>query len=190
MNKQPTAVPAFLEALHSDRPSPDRAHEMMLYGQFIGSWDVKVIDHDPDGSCHEGFGEVHFGWVLEGRAIQDVWIVPRRDAGHGRNASTIGNRYGTTLRVYDPNIKAWHIIWINPVTQAYNTMLGHKVKDEIVQEYRDEDGTSNQWIFSEITPNAFHWIGRSSHDMGKTWYVETEFIAQRRGSPNIVGPTS
>jgi hypothetical protein len=127
------------------------------------SWDVKVIDHDPDGSCHERFGEVHFGWVLEGRAIQDVWIVPRRGAGHGPNVSTIGNRYGATLRVYDPNINAWHIIWMNPVTQTYNTMLGHKVKDEIVQEYRDEDGTLNQWVFSEITSNSS--IGLSVHRM-------------------------
>jgi hypothetical protein len=92
----------------------------------------------------------------------------------------MGNRYGTTLRVYDPNIKAWHILWLNPVTQTYNTMIGRKVNDEIVQEYRDEDGALNQWIFSEITPNSFHWTGRSSHDEGKTWFVETEFFAQRR----------
>lgn len=183
MSKHPLAVPAFLEALHSTAPAPDRTDEMMLYGQFNGSWDVKVIDHEPDGSSREGFGEVHFGWVLEGRAIQDVWIVPTRETRQGTNVSTIGNRYGTTLRIYDPDIKAWHILWINPVTQTYNTMLGRKVKDEIIQEYRDQDGTLNQWIFSEITPNSFHWIGRSSHDEGKTWYVETEFLARRRRNP-------
>jgi hypothetical protein len=26
---------------------------------------------------HQGKGEIHFGWVLEGRAIQDVWMTPR-----------------------------------------------------------------------------------------------------------------
>jgi hypothetical protein len=52
--------------------------------------------------------------------------------------------------------------------------------DEIVQEYRDGDGTLNQWIFSEITPKSFHWIGRSSKDDGKGWDVETEFFARRR----------
>jgi hypothetical protein len=153
---------------------------MMLYGQFVGSWDLKVIDHDSDGSRREGSGEVHFGLVLEGRAIQDVWIVPGRGARQGSNVPTMGNRYGTTLRVYDPNIKAWHILWLNPVTQTYNTMIGRKVKDQIVQEYRDEDGTLSQWVFSEITPDSFHWIGRSSRDEGKSWFVETEFFAQRR----------
>ena len=65
MNKQLPSNLTFLEALHSEAPASDRAHEMMLYGQFVGSWDVKVIDRNPDGSCHEGSGEVHFGWVLE-----------------------------------------------------------------------------------------------------------------------------
>ncbi|HUK49462.1 MAG TPA: hypothetical protein VLV18_00380 [Terriglobales bacterium] len=180
MTSQTLFTSQFLEALHTDTPAPDRAEEMMLYGQFIGSWDLKVIDHNTDGSSRESTGEVHFDMVLEGRAIQDVWIVPKREARQTSKLPTIGNRYGTTLRVYDPNIKAWHILWLNPITQTYNTMVGRKVKDEIVQEYRDEEGALCQWVFSETTPNSFHWIGRSSHDEGKTWLVETEFFAQRR----------
>jgi hypothetical protein len=125
-----------------------------------------------------GVGEVHFGWVLEGRAIQDVWISPPRDI--RKSASTTRNTYGTTLRAYDPQIDAWHILWINPITQTYNTMIGRKVGEEIIQEYRDEDGTLNQWIFSEITPKSFHWIGRSFNDADKSWNVETEFFARRK----------
>ena len=30
----------------------------------------------PAGTKHTERGEIHFGWVLEGRAIQDVWILP------------------------------------------------------------------------------------------------------------------
>ena len=171
-------IPTFLDALHAEGPLLDCAQEMMLYGRFVGSWHVKVIDHDPDGSHYEGLGEVHFDWVLEGRGIQDVWIFPARDARQRSSASVIGNRYGTTLRIYDPKIRAWHIFWLNPVTQTYNTMLGREVKDEIVQEYRDEDGSLNQWIFTEITHDSFHWIGRSSRNEGRTWTVETEFFAR------------
>ena len=171
-------VNRFLEALSFDGPAADRVSKMMLYGQFVGPWDLRVVDHDPDGSRQEGIGEVHFGWVLEGRAVQDVWISPPRNM--RKNLSTTRNTYGTTLRVYDPNIDAWHILWINPITQAYDVMIGRKIGDEIVQEYRDGDGTLNQWIFSEITPESFHWIGRSSKDGGKSWNVETEFFARRR----------
>jgi len=178
MIEQPAPANRFLEALSFDGAASDRAAKMMLYGQFVGSWDLQVVDYEADGKRWEGVGEVHFGWVLEGRAIQDVWISPPRSA--RKVISTTRNTYGTTLRVYDPNIDAWHILWINPITQIYNTMIGRKVGDEIVQEYRDVDGTLNQWIFSEITPKFFHWIGRSSKDEGNGWDVGTEFFARRK----------
>ena len=178
MIEQPVCANRFLESLSFDGPAPDRASKMMLYGQFVGSWDLRIVDYEADGSRWDGFGEVYFGWVLEGRAIQDVWISPPRNA--RKNVSTTRNTYGTTLRVYDPNIDAWHILWTNPITQTYNTMIGRKIGDEIVQEYRDGDGTLNQWVFSEITPNSFHWIGRSSKNVVKGWDVGTDFFARRR----------
>jgi len=180
MTEQSAYVNRFLEALSFDGAASDRAAKMMLYGQFVGSWDLQVVDYEADGKRWEGVGEVHFGWILEGRAIQDVWISPPRNA--RKTISTTRNTYGTTLRVYDPNIDAWHILWINPVSQVYNTMIGRKIGDEIVQEYREEDGTLNQWIFSQITPNSFHWIGRSSKNDGKGWDVGTEFFARRKES--------
>jgi len=53
-------------------------------------------------------GEAHFGWALEGRAVQDVWIMPgiaERTSGSDRT----NNMYGTTLRVWDSSIEAWRI---------------------------------------------------------------------------------
>jgi hypothetical protein len=42
--------------------------------------------------------------VLEGRAIQDVWMIPRlQDRQPGiQPLPGAGNWYGTTLRIYDP----------------------------------------------------------------------------------------
>ena len=89
---------SFIGALQSSGPAPDRADKMKLYGWLIGQWTMDAVIHRDDGSHHRGPGEIHFAWVLEGRAIQDVWILP-------------GVFYGTTLRVYDPGIDAWHILW-------------------------------------------------------------------------------
>ena len=58
----------FLEVLHADGPAADRAEKMALYGQFIGSWDTDIVTHEQNGVEHRGNGEIHFGWVLEGRA--------------------------------------------------------------------------------------------------------------------------
>lgn len=38
----------------------------------------EVFDYDVDGSVRTGTGEWSFSWVLEGRAVQDVWISPQR----------------------------------------------------------------------------------------------------------------
>ena len=63
---------AFCAALSSNGPAADRASRMMLYGQFVGSWDGRLVVHRPDGERFETSCEVHFGWALAGRAVQDV----------------------------------------------------------------------------------------------------------------------
>ena len=66
---------SFIEALASAKPAADRADKMNLYGWLIGRWTMDATVHLDDGGTHRGPGEIHFGWVLEGRAIQDVWIL-------------------------------------------------------------------------------------------------------------------
>jgi tetratricopeptide (TPR) repeat protein len=74
---------AFLDALHAEGPAADRADKMALYGQFVGAWDLDVTEFKDDGTTRQRPGEWHFGWALEGRAIQDVWIVPPRGQRNG-----------------------------------------------------------------------------------------------------------
>jgi hypothetical protein len=169
--------PVLPEALLADGPAPDRAAKMMLYGQFVGSWDGKVVVHEGGGGRRESSSEVHFGWVLGGRAVQDVWIAPSRQA---RKPSDQDRMYGTTLRVYEPQSDVWQITWIDPVKQAYDRMIGRQVGDDIVQEYRNAQEARCQWLFTEITAQSFHWISRDSSDEGETWNVRAEFFLRRR----------
>ena len=168
---------ALRQTLHAPGPAPDRASHMRLYGQFVGSWDGTLVYEDGQGVRRETSAEVHFGWVLEGRAMQDVWIAPALCAGTA--ASEL--MHGTTLRVYDPQQDLWHITWIDPVKQVYNRMTGRKVGDDIVQEYRTE-GARIQWLFTDIRADSFHWLARRSEDDGKTWTVHGEFLLRRRGT--------
>ena len=96
------------QALGAGGPARDRADKMALYGQFVGSWDLDVVEYRDDGTTRRRPGEWHFGWALEGRAVQDVWIVPPCGQRDGDTVAQ-SNRYGTTLRVYDPGIDAWHV---------------------------------------------------------------------------------
>ena len=167
---------SFRNVLHADGPARDRSAAMMLYGQFIGAWQGRLIFLDRDGARRETSAEVHFGWVLAGRAVQDVWIAPSRAArGNGERLLM----HGTTVRVYDPTQDLWHITWIDPVKQVCNRMTGRQIGDDIVQEYRTEEGARCQWRFTDITPDSFHWISRTSNDEGATWAVQGEFFLRR-----------
>jgi len=90
----------MIEALHASGPHLELADKLQLFGQFIGSWDVDVVNYLPDGSRRAMAGEWHFGWVLEGRAIQDVWIAPRRGL-RAQLGDELGD-HGATLRFFDP----------------------------------------------------------------------------------------
>jgi hypothetical protein len=166
----------MLQALCAEHPAPDRAGPMMLYGQFVGSWDGRMTYVDSEGARRESTAEVHFGWVLEGRAVQDVWMVPLRSRGSAGAAQLM---YGTTLRVYDPRADHWHITWIDPVRQVYDRMIGRQVGNDIVQEYRTDEAVRVQWMFTEITPCSFHWTARAAAG-ADDWRVRAEFFLTRR----------
>jgi hypothetical protein len=169
----------FLEALGADGPAADRAGKMDLYGRFVGSWDLDVTQFPEGGSARRRRGEWHFGWALEGRAIQDVWIVPPRGELRRGDAAANVNSYGTTLRVYDPGIDAWQIQWTDPVTRNFLTMIGRRHGEDIVQLGTGADGHLIRWSFSEITAASFLWRGEVSADTGASWHRNVEFSAVR-----------
>jgi hypothetical protein len=151
-----------------------------LYDGLIGSWDAEVVDHLPDGSDRRQSAEIHFAWVLEGRAVQDVWIAPARPERLVTSPPSAGNRYGTTLRVYDPSLDAWRLTWINPVTGVENRLVGRREGQQIIQHGTDAAGRPIRWSFVEVRPDSFHWRGERSEDGGRSWVCDTEFFARRR----------
>lgn len=166
---------ALASVLHSGGPAAGLEGELSLYGQFAGSWAGEVRFEDPTGGWRSASAEVHFGWVLDGRAIQDVWIAPMR----GEELRGPARMYGTTLRVYDPRDGDWDITWIDPGRAQFRRMTGRRVGPEIVQESR-EGGTISQWTFADIGAESFRWLSRLSDDQGRTWRTTGEFRLERR----------
>jgi hypothetical protein len=175
----------FIAVLHADAAAADRAGKLALYGQFVGDWETDIVTHAPDGTRHWGHGEIHFGWVLEGRAIQDVWMIPRlRDRRPDAPIMPIaGNWYGTTLRVYDPVLDAWRIFWSDPATNFFCQQIGKAVGPDIVQEGTLESGSGSgsrsRWRFTKIAARSFHWLGEQSADDGASWHLLVEVLARR-----------
>ncbi len=171
----------FLTLLSASGRSPEIPEAADVYGWLVGSWELDVLHYrGVNVTAQKIKGEAHFGWVLEGRAIQDVWIMPRC-SDRRPDSERINNMYGTTLRVWDPEIQAWRIRWMNPVRGHEERQTGRKVGNEIVQTGARPDGTPTRWRFIEIKGDSFHWIGEVLEPDGKSWKLEGEFRARRVG---------
>lgn len=169
----------FVQALVADAASPELGAAAEDFGWLIGGWRAQVRDIDADGRERTGRGEWWFAWVLEGRALQDVWISPPRDERAApRREDSANDRYGTTIRHLRPQRDGWRIVWINPVSGAENRLAGRRDGDRIVLLGMDGDRVM-RWRFVDIRPDAFTWQGHRLADDGERWILEAEFRLTR-----------
>ena len=163
----------FIDALVSKGKSnlvPERDN---LYGQFVGEWDFEWVDSlGATGERHVK-GEWIFAWVLEGTAIQDVFICPSRTArikDYQPDAA-----YATSVRMYNPSTGMWDILYTELGGAAM--LEGKREGDKIVQTEVNEKRI--KWVFSEITMTSFHWQRLVKKEDG-SWETEAELFAVRR----------
>jgi hypothetical protein len=181
MNMQREAIPSagpFVEVLASTSHSTGMSPENDLYGFLIGRWKLDVTSYPDDGSVIHSTGEAHAARVLEGRAVQDVFINPERS--HRTNDSPkFANWYGITFRYFDPTIRAWRAFWFNPDDGLRAELIARRHGNDVVQEGHFPDGTPIRWTYSEITPDSCHWRGERLEPDGHTWRLQVEFRARR-----------
>ncbi len=167
----------FAAALLAPASTPDHSEKLQLYEWLVGSWEMDVMIHKADEAKQTLRGTVNAAWVLDGRAIQDVFAVP-------------GLFCGTSLRFYDPHIDAWQVFWIDPLKSVFFRMTGRKLGNEIVNEGKETPELARayglpentvatvRWIFAEIQPNSFRWRSERSTG-GDEWVVQREYFARR-----------
>jgi hypothetical protein len=168
---------AMISLLDASEPYKEYGDELMTFGQFVGSWDIEATYFDHGGRVLITLrGEWHFGWVLEGRAIQDVFITPSREE---RRAGKPAREYGSSLRMYDARSKTWRVTWFAPVSGAAVDLRARRAGDEIVLEGREAAGALHRWVFSDIESDSFVWQGFESKDGGGTWPLVQRMLARR-----------
>ena len=171
-------VTAALGTLAANDRAPNIPEAEDIYGWLIGSWELEVRRYRVDVTALGLKGEAHFFRTLEGRAVQDVWIMPQRSARHAQLTAE-NNMYGTTLRVWDRSVTAWRVTYINPVTGQRDELVGRRVGTDIAQIGTHQDGTPIRWNFTAIAPDSFRWTGEALQPDGSTWRLEGEFVGRR-----------
>ncbi|WP_144142927.1 hypothetical protein [Paraburkholderia sp. BCC1884] len=167
----------FLNALRAPARAATIAAADDCYGWMIGTWEMDVLHYRVGLGGVRRRGEIHCGWVLEGRAVQDVWIMPPGD--HPDDPAAAHSMYGSTLRIWDPALQAWRVTFVNPATGQRNDLIGRRIGRDLVQIGTRADGTPIRWNFTEITQDSFRWTGVALAQDGVTWTLQAEFQARR-----------
>jgi hypothetical protein len=168
---------ALPEHLTSEGPFEPLASELETFGRFVGSWDLRWSRPGDAEAPTEALGELHFGWILGGRAVQDVWIVPGRDSGKAGEGPYAF--WGSTIRFFDADLGAWRSTWVEPVSGRVRKFIGRTVDGEIHLISTDE-APFLRWRFTDISDDRFVWLGEYSSDEGRSWLVEERMVATRR----------
>jgi hypothetical protein len=51
-----------IKGLIAEGPDPELKDKLMLFGQFVGDWEIECESLQSDGKWVKSKGEVHFGW--------------------------------------------------------------------------------------------------------------------------------
>jgi hypothetical protein len=166
----------MVSALGAAGPHLPRAPDAdaKLFDGFVGTWDCDYSFISPDGSVRRSSGELLFGWVMDGHALQDIWIsYPQRGVASGR-------LIGTSVRFFDPIEQIWRIVFIAPQARGIIQVSGKSEADRIVLHGTDTGGANVRWSFNDIEADSFTWRGESSTDGGATWVLQEEHHMRRR----------
>lgn len=159
---------AFEQALQSAVKSPMIPAEDDWYAPLLGDWQFDYVE--PGGRQLKG--EWFFRRVLEGAAIEDLFICPSRDT--RMSDSQPDGEYGAAIRMYHPEKRGYDMTYT--CTKYTKRLEVRKERGMIVCTVQDDP--SEKWVFLTVTATAFHWQNVRVLENG-TWRVNCEVFASR-----------
>jgi uncharacterized protein len=164
---------SMINVLGASGPHSSLGDQAKVFDRFIGTWDCDYTFYGSDGKVRHSSGELLFGWILDGRAIQDIWISYPTDG-------TTERTLGTSVRFYDTKTKLWRVIFVAPAFDAVINVQGGAEGNRIILNGNDLDGAPIRWSFNDMKADSFVWRGEKSHDNGNAWVLEEEHHMKRR----------
>jgi hypothetical protein len=167
----------MVAALEARGPHPSLGERASVLNRLVGAWDVEYTDFSKDGKVTHRSGELLFGWILDGRGMQDFWIVDPSVAGKDREVYT-------DLLYFDPKSRTWSTVFIDPQVGSVATFTGGAVGDDrIVLDSHDlVPRETRRWSYNDIRPDSMVYRDEASSDGGKTWTLKSEYHMKRRAT--------
>jgi hypothetical protein len=152
-----TVAQKKLAAAESKAEVPQNA----LFDQLVGTWDVHYEFTDKNGKLRSNLGQVHYSWVLGGKALQEIWTSDFE--------SKDLLPFGTTIDFYDLKRQRWTAVWIYPAEGMTMIMTGGEVNGSFVLTGHDQSGALQRWSTSVGQRDSIVIRAEISNDEGKTW---------------------
>lgn len=155
-------------------PANTKVPQSALLDRLVGTWDVSYEFVDKAGNARTNRGQVHYNWILEGKALQEIWTSD--------SESKEPRPFGTTINFYDPKRQRWTAVWVYPSQGETFQVSGGEVNGSFVLTGHDQSGALQRWSTSIVESDAV--VGRFdiSYDEGKTWREVGVNHMRRRGS--------
>ena len=163
----------FINALCSNTLNERISEEYDFFGSLIGEWDIVWNDHLEDAEPRMVKGEWIFSRVLDGTAVQDIFIVPSRS--ERLRDKQLDAEYGTTLRIYNPQTMAWDVFY-GCMGEAIR-LTARKVGEEII--LTENTTRKMRYVFSDIKSSSFLWRKERMNENDE-WITVAKVMAEKR----------
>ena len=163
----------FINALCSNTINERISEEYDFFGSLIGEWDIVWNDHLEDAEPRRVKGEWIFSRVLDGTAVQDIFIVPSRS--ERLRDKQLDAEYGTTLRIYNPQTMAWDVFY-GCMGEAIR-LTARKVEEEII--LTENTTRKMRYVFSDIKSSSFLWRKERMNENDE-WLTVAKVMAEKR----------
>jgi len=161
-------------ALEACGPNPALGSHAILIDRLTGTWDVEYTDYSGDGKVNHRTGELTFGWVMDGRVMQDLWVVNPSAADKDREVYT-------DLFFFDPKTNAWLSAFVDPEHPSVARFTGHTDGDNrLVFDSGDFGRVETRWSYNDLRSDSFVYRAEVSSDGGKSWKLQSEYRMSRR----------
>lgn len=158
----------FEKALLSSSKNEMIPAEDDWYAPLLGDW--KFEYYEPGGRHLKG--EWFFRRILEGTAIEDIFICPSRETKETHPQPD--GEYGVAVRMYNKEERCYDMTYV--CTKGTTRLRIQKEHGKIACTVLDKP--ENKWVFSEITENTFHWQNVTVLENGE-WQTNCEVFADR-----------
>jgi hypothetical protein len=161
-------VPDIIRALAATGPHASLGDQAKVLEQLVGTWDIEYRDILKDGREQRRSGQFIMAWVLDGRAIEDVWIV---EPSEGRQEREVY----ADIRYFDSKTRTWPTVFIDPEHASMAKFTGGATLDgRMVLQTSDLGRPQNRWSFTANGPDSFVFRDEYSNDGGETWKLLSE----------------